>query len=315
MCSFPTSLAAVWWCMTVQVELLSVAWPLEILECADGKAIYDEGGRLIARGLSVRMGIHCGAPLCETDPVTNRMDYFGPIVNRSSRIEGSAAGGHIMCSSDVIREINAKIFESEPETEYSDAQPQEAIDAIKRLEPVVVPVGEVRLKGLEVPEMLSLVFPANLIGRKDLDDTAVDPTGSSGSRVQFSVAQMRELAMLCLRLEMSTSGRVFRPYPERKGSQQGPEDPPDEDEPSKFLHGDPNVLLPSMPDKMTDADLMLILYSLMVRIENAEKALYSMTEVKPPPSDEKKALMSALQRSGDLDERTLNQVWSVLRTI
>ncbi|KAJ7665868.1 hypothetical protein DFH06DRAFT_261547 [Mycena polygramma] len=235
MCSFPTTLAAVWWCMTVQVELLGVPWPLEILECADGKAIYDEEGLLIARGLSVRMGIHCGAPLCETDPVTNRMDYFGPIINRSSRIEGSAAGGHIMCSSDVIREINAKILETEPETEYSDAQPQEAIDAIRRLDPMVVPVGEVRLKGLEVPEVLSLVFPAKLIGRKDLDDTAADPTGTSGSRVQFSVAQMRELAMLCLRLEMSTSGRVFRPYPERKGSLQGPEDPPEADEPSVFF--------------------------------------------------------------------------------
>ncbi|KAJ7031033.1 hypothetical protein C8F04DRAFT_1112067 [Mycena alexandri] len=312
MCSFPTTLAAVWWCMTVQVELLSVPWPLEILECADGKAVYDDEGQLIARGLSVRMGIHCGAPLCETDPVTNRMDYFGPIVNRSSRIEGSAAGGHIMCSSDVIREINAKILDTEPETEYSDAQPQEAIDAIRRLDPVVVPVGEVRLKGLEVPEMLSLVFPSKLIGRKDLDDTAVKP---SDTRVQFSVAQMRELAMLCLRLEMSTSGRVFRPYPERKGSLQGPEDRPDEAEPSIFLHGDPNVLLPPMPDTMTAADLMLILYSLMVRIENAENALRTMAGAEPPPPDQKMALMSALQRNGGLDERTLDEVWAVLRSI
>ncbi|KAJ6456413.1 adenylate cyclase [Mycena sanguinolenta] len=319
MCSFPTVLAAVWWCMTVQVELLSVPWPLEVLECADGKPIYDEEKRLIARGLSVRMGIHCGAPLCETDPITNRMDYFGPIVNRSSRIEGSAAGGHIMCSSDVIREINAKIFESEPETEFSDAQPQEAIDAIRRLDPIVVPVGEVKLKGLEVPEVLSLVFPSELIGRKDMDDTAEDPTRSSGSRgpgrVEFSVAQMRELAILCLRLEMATSGRVFRPYTERKGSLQGPEDRPDEDESSIYLLGDPNVLLPPMPDKMTDADIMLILYSLMVRIENAEKALFMMAGAKPPLSDEKRALMSALQRSGGLDERTLNEVRTVLRSI
>jgi adenylate cyclase len=126
---------------------------------------------------------------------------------------------------------------------------------------------------------------------------------------------MRELAMLCLRLEMSSSGCVFRPYPERKGSLQGPEEPPDEDEPSIFLHGDPSVLLPPMPDKMTDADLMLILYSLMVRIENAEKALCTTAEVKPPPSDEKSALMSALQRSGGLDERTLDEIWAVLRSI
>ncbi|KAK6996951.1 adenylate cyclase [Favolaschia claudopus] len=319
MCSFPTVLAAVWWCMTVQVELLKVAWPLEILECTDGKAVHDDMGRLIARGLSVRMGIHCGAPLCETDPITNRMDYFGPIVNRSSRIEGSAAGGHIMCSSDVVREINAKIFETEPETEYSDAQPQEAIDAIRRLDPVIIPVGEVRLKGLEVPEVLTLVFPSNLIGRKDLDDNAVDPSGNSSSRVQFSVTQMRELAILCLKLEMATAGSVFRPLPERKGSLQdaAAEYPETEAESSSiYVYGDPNVLLPPMPDKMTDADLMLILHSLMVRIENAEKALCStMAVVQPPPSDDKQALMSALQRSGNLDERTLDEVWAVLRGI
>ncbi|KAJ7456414.1 hypothetical protein B0H11DRAFT_2244099 [Mycena galericulata] len=128
------------------------------------------------------MGIRCGAPLCETDPVTNRINYFGPIVNRSSRIVGSAAGGHIMCSSDVTREINAKIFETERGHRRHSA-----------LGPVVVPVGEVRLKGLEVPEVLSLVFPSNLFGRKDLDDTAVNPTDS---RVQFSMAQMWEQPML-----------------------------------------------------------------------------------------------------------------------
>ncbi|KAF7315989.1 Adenylate cyclase [Mycena indigotica] len=313
MVSFPTTLAAVWWCMLVQVELLNASWPLEILECADGRTIYDDQGRLIARGLSVRMGIHCGTPLCEADPITTRMDYFGPMVNRSSRIEASAAGGQIMCSTDVIREINAKIFETEPETEYSDAQPQEAIDAIRRMEPVIVPVGEVKLKGLEVPEMLSMVFPGKLIERKNMvDEVVVDPTSSSGSRVQFSVEQMRELGMLCLRLEMGSSGRVFRALPERKGSL--PEDLSDmceDDENSVSLHGDPNLLLPTMTDKMTDNELMLILYSLMVRIENAEAALRAKIGV----ADEKQALMSALQQHGGLDERTLAEVLSVLRTI
>ena len=39
--------------------------------------------RYLYRGLSVRMGIHYGAPVCEADPITGRMDYFGPMVNRS----------------------------------------------------------------------------------------------------------------------------------------------------------------------------------------------------------------------------------------
>ncbi|CAK5265523.1 unnamed protein product [Mycena citricolor] len=282
MCSFPTALAAVCWCMSVQVELLNVPWPLEILECADGKTVYDDQGRLIARGLSVRMGIHCGIPLCEPDPITHRMDYFGPIVNRSSRIEGSAAGGHIMCSTDIIREINARIFDSEADlSEYSEAQPQEAIDGIRRLDPIVIPVGEVRLKGLEAPEMLSLVFPGDLIGRKDFQDEAPAPD-TSGSRVQFSIEQMRELAMLCLRLEMPGGVGVG-----------------DEQEASL------RALVPPMSDAMSDADLMLVLYSLMVRIENAECAL----RARFLPD----RLAGVL--ADELDPRTLERVLAALRTM
>jgi rhodanese-related sulfurtransferase len=84
------------------------------------------------------MGIHCGQPLCEPDPITKRMDYFGPMVNRSARISGNAAGGQIMISADIAREINAKILETEPETEYSDFQPPLAVNAIKDLEKLYV---------------------------------------------------------------------------------------------------------------------------------------------------------------------------------
>ncbi|KAF7293264.1 Adenylate cyclase [Mycena chlorophos] len=322
MVSFPTTLAAVWWCMVVQIELLNETWPLEILECADGRTITDDKGEVIARGLSVRMGIHCGVPLCEADPITNRMDYFGPMVNRSSRIEGSAAGGQIMCSTDVIREINAKIFERGEETEHSDAQPQEAVDAIRRLDPVIVPVGEVKLKGLEVPEMLSLVFPRKLLGRKDMVDDlsvgGVDPTSTASSRVRFSVDQMRELGMLALRLEMGSSGRVFRPLPERKASLE-PEPSLDEDESDADgipLHGDANVLLPPMTDKMSDSELMLVLYSLMVRVENAEIALRNL--LRPPAMldpHERRGLVERLRREAGLDERTLDSVLAVLRGV
>jgi len=48
MCSFPTTLSAVWFCLSVQLQLHE-PWPLEI---EDGKPITD-GGQLIARGLSV----------------------------------------------------------------------------------------------------------------------------------------------------------------------------------------------------------------------------------------------------------------------
>lgn len=161
-CAFSTTLAAVWWCITAQLQLLHVPWPREILDCEEGKEVYDEHGNLLARGLSVRMGIHSGTPACELDPITRRMDYLGSMVNRCARISASALGGQIMCSADVVREVNAGLFTSSLASKH---QPARAIEEIMQLQTVFVPVGEIKLKGLEVPEMASLVYPAALLGR------------------------------------------------------------------------------------------------------------------------------------------------------
>lgn len=273
MCSFPTTLSAVWWCMNVQSQLLSCSWPLELLECEDGKEIQDPRGKVIARGLSLRMGIHCGQPVCEPDPVTGRMDYFGPMVNRAARVNAVAAGGQIMCSADVIKEINARILDTGPTTEYSYVQPQNAIDAIRRMDVKIFPVGEVKLKGLEVPENLSVLYPADLAGRHDLEAFETAPT-ASGSRVQFSVEQMRELGLLCVRLETLANSHVFRPIPVRKGSVASatgqPQQTPDPmAESPVVMYDDPSLYLPIMDKTSSDAHLTTVLHSLSLRIDNA----------------------------------------------
>lgn len=309
MCSFPTAVAALLWSLTVQLQLLNEAWPLEILECDDGRPIYDTNGKLVARGLSVRMGIHCGLPLCENDPVTKRMDYFGSMVNRSARICGSAAGGEIMCSADIIREINARIFETEPFTEYSEFQPPSYIDAIRRMGIVVVPKGEYKLKGLEIPETLSLLYPAELVGRQDLEESEPNPTASA-SKVQFNIDQMRQLGLLCLRLEALSSSRIFRPLPQRKASTSKDltdEKEKEQEQGSNVMYGDPNLLLPPIHDKLSDCELMMILDSLSMRVENA---LVSLTHQRL--NSDTQNITSILHR---LDERRLQQVLSMLHSL
>ena len=155
----------------VQLKLLHKPWPLESLQSEDGKPIIEDG-QLIARGLSVRMGIHSGMPLCETDVdvITRRMDYFGPMVNHSARINGCANGGQIMVSTDIVREIRTSVVNAEEPTEYSSLQSAAAIEAIRELDVVIKHVGEVKLKGIELPEILSAIYHSGLEGRHELDE-------------------------------------------------------------------------------------------------------------------------------------------------
>ena len=56
-----------------------------------------------------------------------------------------------------------------------------------------------KLKGLEVPEMLSVVYPKHLAARQDLEQ-AETVLSASNLRVQFSVEQIQDLARLSVLL-------------------------------------------------------------------------------------------------------------------
>lgn len=208
MVCFQSITAALLWCFTVQLQLLEVDWPTGILESEDGREI-EKDGIVIYRGLSVRMGIHWGAPVYERNPITNRMDYFGPVVNKASRVSGAADGGQICVSSDVVAALRnlAGVFSEEKkndqEEDTSDEEEDEDVNdlgiggvsssssvkpynsynmttkevhQLKRLGFHVVELGERRLKGLETPEILSLVYPKQLAGRIEKNNLISEPT-------------------------------------------------------------------------------------------------------------------------------------------
>lgn len=311
MCSFPTSLAAVWFCFTVQLKLLHEPWPLEILQSEDGKPIIADG-QLIARGLSVRMGIHSGMPLCETDVITRRMDYFGPMVNRSARINGCANGGQIMVSTDIVREIRTSVLNAEEPTEYSSLQSAAAIEAIRELDVVIKHVGEVKLKGIELPEILYAIYPAGLEGRHELDENP-DPVPESmepdSIEAQFSPLA-KELGLVCLSLESMSSKRIFRPMSSRSSPQL--DIPPS----SSVFYANPSVLLPSIGDNMTEEEFITILDSLLVRLENAIEMISRMYDVAPNnPSRSGAALLEALREEGALGMDILSYIGSVLERL
>lgn len=178
MVAFPTVTSALLWCFAIQSQLLEVQWPQEILNSVNGQEVLDADGNVIFRGLSVRMGIHWGSPVCEVDPVTKRMDYFGPMVNRSARISSVADGGQITVSSDFIAEIQ-RLLETHIESDRSGSTGSEDTlnedlisQAIRReLRALssqgfeVKNLGERKLKGLENPEYIYLMYPHSLASR------------------------------------------------------------------------------------------------------------------------------------------------------
>jgi adenylate cyclase len=153
MVSFQTVTAAILWAFNCQIGLLREEWPRELLECPDGDILHDSAGNLVQRGLRVRMGIHWGAPQCERDPITRRMDYYGPMVNRAARINASADGGQLMASQDVIYEIELlrDYLDSLDDEGLTDlpAELKREVQEIRRVGIEIRDMGERKLKGLE----------------------------------------------------------------------------------------------------------------------------------------------------------------------
>jgi len=227
MVAFPTVTSALLWAFTIQCQLLEVAWPQEILSSVNGQDVCDAEGNILFRGLSVRMGIHWGQPVCETDPVTRRMDYFGPMVNRAARIQSVADGGQITVSSDFISEVQ-RLLETHIESDRSGSQGSEESmgddiisAAIQReLRSLsshgfeVKDLGERRLKGLENPEYIYLMYPHSLSGRLPIQQqqaeaakatTVIDNTKRRDSQLTIDLEAVWDLWAVSLRLEMLCS--------------------------------------------------------------------------------------------------------------
>ncbi|CAK7201063.1 hypothetical protein SEUCBS139899_003764 [Sporothrix eucalyptigena] len=210
MVSFPTATSALLWAFAVQLQLLDAPWPTEMLNSVSCQPVLDKDNNVIFRGLSVRMGIHWGEPLCEPDPITRRMDYYGPMVNKAARINSIADGGQITVSSDFISEIQRclETYQESP-TGSSVSGPsgedgrggsgggngsisaaggsvsgstagttlgdddtfaqtiRKELKALSSQGFAVKELGEIKLKGLENPEVVYSLYPHALAGRME----------------------------------------------------------------------------------------------------------------------------------------------------
>ena len=145
MVAFVHPMQAVRWCLEVQEALVDAEWPPEILSEDLASVETAPDGRVLRRGLRVRMGVHMGEPECRQDPVTGRMDYFGPPVNRAARIGAAGHGGQLLVSERVWKAVSG------------------SLDALGK--PLCSDLGDHRLKDLESAEHLFQLVPKRFDGR------------------------------------------------------------------------------------------------------------------------------------------------------
>lgn len=217
MVCFKNITAALLWCFTVQLQLLEADWPAGILDTEEGREI-EKDGIVIYKGLSVRMGIHWGSPVFERNPITQRMDYFGPVVNKASRICNAADGGQICVSSDVIAALRnfPSMFDEDAELQTNSSAEVDAFSGtfpvsrdllqLKQLGFHVVELGERRLKGLETPETLSLVYSKQLLARIEIDKSEMMATGSSPIVTPSNIVSPKAISSIEASPALNTAG-------------------------------------------------------------------------------------------------------------
>lgn len=179
---FPSVPEAVRWCLDAQEALLQASWPAEVLAHPQGAEERGPQGRLLHRGLRVRMGVHVGEAECRVDERTGRADYLGRTVNVAARVTSAGHGGQILLSGAAWTQV---------------ADQLEAVG-----HPAVRALGEFRLKGLDEPVTLIELLPASLADRRFRPLRALEARrGNLPSVTSALVGREEELALLAKRFQ------------------------------------------------------------------------------------------------------------------
>lgn len=154
--------SALQFCLAAQKTLQATQWPPEIFDYGLQSAYWaGESDLNRRRGLQVRMGIHFGIPFsCRVNQVTGRMDYYGTMVNVTSRVLGEAAGDQIAITDNFIIELHRRrtgeIITMDSLTDRTRARITES--EIEAGEFEVRSKGLRALKGLYKPEHVFLIL-------------------------------------------------------------------------------------------------------------------------------------------------------------
>eukprot|EP01104_Vermistella_antarctica_P016848 TRINITY_DN5846_c0_g1_i1.p1 TRINITY_DN5846_c0_g1~~TRINITY_DN5846_c0_g1_i1.p1 ORF type:complete len:1137 (+),score=298.65 TRINITY_DN5846_c0_g1_i1:198-3413(+) len=174
MVSFTDPLKATNLCLAVQNELMKEEWSEELVMHPDSRVEKDRYGVPYFNGLRVRMGVHTGTPSCEPDPITGRMDYFGPMVNRAARVGGMGFGGQIILSGSTYAEVKERSSELLVPADLTE-------------------LGQFRMKGLDSDELLVQIQAKSLSARTFASVSKENAASKDGLKELTALKEANEL--------------------------------------------------------------------------------------------------------------------------
>ncbi|KAJ9448846.1 Adenylate cyclase [Diplonema papillatum] len=168
MVAFSEAAHAMKWCMNVQLKLLDETWPAELAKLPEGALVKGADGNVVFNGLRVRMGFNTGEPDCGQDPMTGRMDYFGPMVNLAARIASTGKAGETIIGSAAMAALKRAKALPDPDIALTGW-------------------GTKMLKGISREETMFQLLPQCLISRKETPQTTAKPEKRPPPRWDFSL--------------------------------------------------------------------------------------------------------------------------------
>lgn len=138
--------SALEWCLRVQLELLQLDWPKELLSKPYCSPV-ETGGRLVRRGLLVAMGISTGVPNITLNHVSNRPEYTGSMVIKTASICKLAQYGQVLVGDSTMKVV----------------APQ--LNTLADLKPKAVRLGEFTFTGFKGSEKITQILPGVLVAR------------------------------------------------------------------------------------------------------------------------------------------------------
>jgi adenylate cyclase len=158
--AFARAQSAMQFSLAVQETLKYIEWPKAIQEHRRCRVLDSRHIKGRTPGLAVGIGLHWGEPFsAEMNPITNQVDYYGPMVNKTARIQAEAGDDNISVSDTLIAQLELEQTGNVvlPDNLRDHTRARILRNELSGRAFEVRFKGERSLKGIKTPEYISLV--------------------------------------------------------------------------------------------------------------------------------------------------------------